>query len=60
MDKQARKLNTPREDGTPSEGGSEGGSNEDSDHDDKVRVTTLCKSLWAMGMSLILGAQVFG
>lgn len=37
MDKQARKLNTPREDGTPSEGGSEGGSNEDSDHDDKIQ-----------------------
>lgn len=36
MDKQARKLATPRDDGTPSEAGSEGGSNEDSDHDEKV------------------------
>lgn len=36
MDKQARKNNTPREDGTPSEAGSEGASNEDSDHDEKV------------------------
>ncbi|KAB0800060.1 hypothetical protein PPYR_07940 [Photinus pyralis] len=35
MDKQARKLTTPREDGTPSEAGSEGGSNDDSDHDEK-------------------------
>lgn len=37
MDKQARKLTTPREDGTPSEAGSEGGSNEDSDHDEKIQ-----------------------
>lgn len=36
MDKQARKLTAPREDGAPSEAGSEGGSNEESDHDDKV------------------------
>ncbi|KAJ8968316.1 hypothetical protein NQ317_007566 [Molorchus minor] len=35
MDKQARKLNTPKEDGAPSEAGSEGGSNEESDHEDK-------------------------
>ncbi|CAH1958050.1 unnamed protein product [Acanthoscelides obtectus] len=35
MDKQARKLNAPKEDGAPSEAGSEGGSNEESDHDDK-------------------------
>ncbi|XP_017775632.1 PREDICTED: REST corepressor 2 isoform X2 [Nicrophorus vespilloides] len=35
MDKQARKLNAPRDEGAPSEGGSEGGSNDDSDHDDK-------------------------
>lgn len=37
MDKQARKLQQPREDGAPSEAGSEGGSNEESDHDEKVR-----------------------
>lgn len=37
MDKQARKLTAPREDGAPSEAGSEGGSNEESDHDDKVQ-----------------------
>ena len=37
MDKQAKKLNTNKEDGVPSEGGSEGGSNDDSDHDEKVR-----------------------
>lgn len=36
MDKQARKLNTPKEDGAPSEAGSEAGSNEESDHDEKV------------------------
>lgn len=36
MDKQARKLQQPREDGVPSEAGSEGGSNEESDHDEKV------------------------
>lgn len=36
MDKQARKLNTPKEDGAPSEVGSEAGSNEESDHDEKV------------------------
>ncbi|KAJ8955660.1 hypothetical protein NQ314_006857 [Rhamnusium bicolor] len=36
MDKQARKLNTPKEDGVPSEAGSEAGSNEESDHEDKV------------------------
>ncbi|XP_022912763.1 REST corepressor 1 isoform X2 [Onthophagus taurus] len=36
MDKQARKLQQPREDGAPgSEAGSEGGSNEESDHDEK-------------------------
>ncbi|XP_018322383.1 REST corepressor 1 isoform X2 [Agrilus planipennis] len=35
MDKQARKLSTPREDGAPSEAGSEGGSNEESDHEEK-------------------------
>ncbi|XP_015834843.1 REST corepressor 2 isoform X1 [Tribolium castaneum] len=35
MDKQARKLNTPKEEGGASEAGSEGGSNEESDHDDK-------------------------
>ncbi|CAH1159503.1 unnamed protein product [Phaedon cochleariae] len=35
MDKQARKLNAPKEDGAPSEGGSENGSNEESDHEDK-------------------------
>ncbi|XP_057670894.1 REST corepressor 1 isoform X2 [Diorhabda carinulata] len=35
MDKQAKKLNTPKEEGAPSEGGSENGSNEESDHDDK-------------------------
>nr|CAH7716547.1 unnamed protein product [Callosobruchus chinensis]CAH7742566.1 unnamed protein product [Callosobruchus chinensis] len=35
MDKQARKLNAPKEDGAPSEAGSEAGSNEESDHDDK-------------------------
>lgn len=39
MDKQARKLTAPREDGAPSEAGSEGGSNEESDHDDKVAYT---------------------
>lgn len=38
MDKQARKLNTPKEEGGASEAGSEGGSNEESDHDDKVRI----------------------
>lgn len=38
MDKQARKLNTPKDDGTPSEAGSEAGSNEGSDHDEKVRI----------------------
>ncbi|CAH1958053.1 unnamed protein product [Acanthoscelides obtectus] len=37
MDKQARKLNAPKEDGAPSEAGSEGGSNEESDHDDKIQ-----------------------
>jgi hypothetical protein len=36
MDKQARKLSTPREE-AGSEAGSEGGSNEESDHDEKVR-----------------------
>lgn len=37
MDKQARKLNTPKEEGGASEAGSEGGgSNEESDHDEKV------------------------
>lgn len=36
MDKQARKLTAPKEEGTPSEAGSEAGSNEESDHDDKV------------------------
>lgn len=36
MDKQARKLSTPREDGVPFEAGSEGGSNEESDQDEKV------------------------
>ncbi|XP_068907743.1 REST corepressor-like isoform X3 [Tenebrio molitor] len=35
MDKQARKLNTPKEEGGASEAGSEGGSNEESDHDEK-------------------------
>lgn len=34
MDKQARKLNTPKEDGA--ENGEEHASNEDSDHDEKV------------------------
>lgn len=38
MDKQARKLTAPKEDGAPSEAGSEGGSNEESDHEDKVRI----------------------
>lgn len=38
MDKQARKLNTPKEEGAASEAGSEAGSNEESDHDDKVSV----------------------
>ncbi|EFA01740.2 REST corepressor-like Protein [Tribolium castaneum] len=37
MDKQARKLNTPKEEGGASEAGSEGGSNEESDHDDKIQ-----------------------
>ncbi|KAI4471675.1 rest corepressor corest protein-related [Holotrichia oblita] len=37
MDKQARKLQQPREDGAPSEAGSEGGSNEESDHDEKIQ-----------------------
>lgn len=36
MDKQARKLNAPKEDGNE-EGGDEHGSNEDSDHDDKIQ-----------------------
>ncbi|GLV35837.1 CoRest [Carabus blaptoides fortunei] len=35
MDKQARKLTAPREEGAASEAGSEGGSNEDSDADEK-------------------------
>lgn len=39
MDKQARKLNTPKEEGAASEAGSEAGSNEESDHDDKVSVS---------------------
>lgn len=38
MDKQARKLNTPKEEGAASEAGSEAGSNEESDHDDKVSI----------------------
>ncbi|CAH0560076.1 unnamed protein product [Brassicogethes aeneus] len=38
MDKQARKLNTQKEDGAPSEAGSEVGSNEESDHDEKIQV----------------------
>lgn len=38
MDKQARKLTAPREEGAASEAGSEGGSNEDSDADEKVRI----------------------
>lgn len=37
MDKQARKLNTPKEEGTQSEVGSEGGSNEESDNDEKIQ-----------------------
>lgn len=42
MDKQARKLTAPREDGAPSEAGSEGGgSNEESDHDDKVQYSNV-------------------
>lgn len=36
MDKQARKLTAPREEGAASEAGSEGGSNEESDADEKV------------------------
>lgn len=40
MDKQARKLNTPKEEGGASEAGSEGGSNEESDHDEKVRIVS--------------------
>lgn len=36
MDKQARKLNAPKEDGAPSEAGSEDGSNNESDHEEKV------------------------
>ncbi|CAG9827880.1 unnamed protein product [Diabrotica balteata] len=36
MDKQARKLNTPKEEGAPSEAGSENGSNDESDHEDKI------------------------
>lgn len=42
MDKQARKLTAPREEGAASEAGSEGGSNEESDGDEKV---SLCYSL---------------
>lgn len=38
MDKQARKLTAPREEGAASEAGSEGGSNEESDGDEKVRI----------------------
>lgn len=38
MDKQARKLNTPKEEGAPSEAGSEAGSNDESDHDEKVSI----------------------
>lgn len=41
MDKQARKLNTPKEDGAPSEAGSEAGSNDESDHEEKVRTFIL-------------------
>lgn len=37
MDKQARKLTAPREEGAASEAGSEGGSNEESDADEKVQ-----------------------
>lgn len=37
MDKQAKKLNTPKEEGAPSEGGSDNGSNEESDHDEKIQ-----------------------
>lgn len=40
MDKQARKLTAPREEGAASEAGSEGGSNEESDGDEKVRIIT--------------------
>lgn len=38
MDKQARKLNAPKEDGAPSEAGSDAGSNDESDHDEKVSI----------------------
>lgn len=38
MDKQARKLTAPREEGAASEAGSEGGSNEESDGDEKVNL----------------------
>lgn len=41
MDKQARKLNTPKEDGAPSEAGSEDGSNNESDHEEKVQYNFL-------------------
>lgn len=44
MDKQARKLNTPKEDGAPSEAGSEGGSNDESDHEEKVGNVISCSS----------------
>ncbi|KAG5897149.1 hypothetical protein JTB14_020878 [Gonioctena quinquepunctata] len=37
MDKQARKLNAPKEEGAPSEAGSENGSNEESDHEEKIQ-----------------------
>lgn len=37
MDKQARKLTAPKDDGVLSEAGSEAGSNEESDHDEKVQ-----------------------
>lgn len=48
MDKQARKLQQPREDGAPSEAGSEGGSNEESDHDEKVGLRVLFINLIIM------------
>ncbi|XP_044748137.1 REST corepressor isoform X2 [Coccinella septempunctata] len=38
MDKQARKLQNPKDDGVASEVGSEVGSNEESDHEDKVQL----------------------
>lgn len=63
MDKQARKLNTPKEDGA--EDGEEHGSNEDSDHDEKVSalqfiVLFLCsvlihlKYIWGDSQDLLL------